>query len=52
MRLGGGLSWSWRRALRVPKLRTRIMRKTRIPMTRASGERRIGRSILRLFGFR
>lgn len=43
MRLGPGLSFSWRRATGLSALRGRIARHTGIPTTRGGMERKIGR---------
>ena len=45
-----GLSWSWKRAIGLSGLRCKISRIIGIPTTRAGLERRIGRTILRMFG--
>ena len=54
MKLGPGLSFSWRRALGVSALKGRIARRTGIPTTRSGLDRKIGRfitaGILSLFG--
>lgn len=53
MRLGPGLSFSWRRAVGLSGLKARVARRTGIPTTRSGVERKIGRTIvhgiLRLF---
>jgi hypothetical protein len=49
MRLGPGLSFSWRRALGVTAFKGRVSRRTGIPLTRSGRERKLGRFILRLF---
>lgn len=41
-----GLSFSWKRALGVTKLKRKITRETGIPMTKAGVERKIGRMVL------
>ena len=47
MRLGPGLSFSWRRALGVSAFKGRIARQTGIPTTRGGLERKVGRVLLR-----
>ena len=47
MRLGPGLSFSWRRALGVSALKHHIARRTGIPTTRSGSDRRIGRFFYR-----
>ena len=47
MRLGPGLSFSWRRALGVSAFKGRIARQTGIPTTRGGVERKIGRVLVR-----
>lgn len=41
-----GLSFSWKRALGITKLKKKITRETGIPMTKAGVERKIGRMVL------
>lgn len=41
-----GLSFSWKRALGITKLKQQISRKTGIPMSNGGVERKIGKSIL------
>ena len=43
MRLGPGLSFSWRRALGVSALKGKIARATGIPTTRSGRQRKVGR---------
>jgi hypothetical protein len=43
-----GFSFSWKRALGISGMRTRIARKTGVPTTRGGIERKIGRMILNL----
>ena len=43
MRLGPGLSFSWRRAFGVSAFKGRIARRTGIPTTRSGLDRKIGR---------
>lgn len=56
MRLGPGLSFSWRRAIGLSAFKGRIARQTGIPTTRGGLERKIGRvlvqGLLRLVGLR
>jgi len=49
MRLGPGLSFSWRRALGITAFKGRVSRRIGIPLTRRGRERKLGRFILRLF---
>ena len=42
-----GLSFSWKRALGITKLKQRISRTTGIPMSKAGIERKIGREIIK-----
>lgn len=46
MRLGPGLSFSWRRALGVSAFKGRIARRTGIPTTRCRLERKVGRTLI------
>ena len=41
-----GVSFSWKRALGITKLKQQISRKTGIPMSKNGMERKIGRTIL------
>lgn len=41
-----GVSFSWKRALGITKLKQQISRKTGIPMSKKGVERKIGKSIL------
>lgn len=41
-----GVSFSWKRALGITKLKQQISRKTGIPMSKSGVERKIGQSIL------
>lgn len=41
-----GVSFSWKRALGITKLKQQISRKTGIPMSKSGIERKIGQSIL------
>ena len=46
-----GLSFSWKRALRITQAKQQISRKTGIPTTKAGMERKIGNMLLKaLFG--
>ena len=46
-----GLSFSWRRAIGITRVKQQISRKTGIPLTKNGLERKIGRSIIKsLFG--
>ena len=49
MRLGPGLSFSWRRALGVAAFKRSVSRRIGIPLTRSGRERKLGRVLLRLF---
>jgi hypothetical protein len=46
VRLGPGLSFSWRRALGVSAFKGRIARCTGIPTTRSGLERKVGRTLI------
>ena len=41
-----GVTFSWKRALGITKLKQQISRKTGIPMSKSGVERKIGKSIL------
>lgn len=41
-----GVSFSWKRALGITKLKQQVSRKTGIPMSKSGVERKIGKSIL------
>lgn len=41
-----GISFSWKRALDITKLKQQISRKTEIPMSKSGVERKIGKTIL------
>lgn len=41
-----GVSFSWKRALGITKLKQQISRTTGIPMSKSGVERKIGKSIL------
>lgn len=43
-----GLSFSWKRALGITKVKQQISRKTGIPITKAGVERKIGRAVIGL----
>ncbi len=43
-----GLSFSWKRALGITKVKQQISRNTGIPMTKAGIERKIGRTVIDL----
>lgn len=43
-----GLSFSWKRALGITKVKQQFARKTGIPTSKAGLERKIGASILKL----
>lgn len=45
-----GLSFSWKRALGITKVRTNIARKTGIPTTKQGIERKIGNAIVKGIG--
>lgn len=46
-----GLSFSWKRALGVTKLKNDVARQTGIPTTKSGIERKVGRAIIKgLFG--
>jgi hypothetical protein len=47
-----GLSWSWKRASGISGMRGKIARKTGIPTTKSGMQRKIGRSILSIFGLK
>lgn len=41
-----GVSFSWKRALGITKLKQQISRKTGVPMSKSGVERKIGKSML------
>lgn len=41
-----GVSFSWKRALGITKLKQQISRKTEIPLSKSGVERKIGKTIL------
>lgn len=46
-----GLSFSWKRAFGITKVKQKISRETGIPMSKSGLERKIGRTIIKvLFG--
>lgn len=46
-----GLSFSWKRAVGLTKVKQQISRKTGIPMSKAGLERKVGSAIIkRIFG--
>lgn len=47
MKVGPGLSFSWKRAIGLSALKGRIARKTGVPTTRSGMERKVGRSVIR-----
>jgi len=47
-----GFSFSWRRALGVSAAKGRLSRKTGLPFTKSGRERKVGRSLLKLLGFK
>lgn len=50
MRLGPGLSFSWRRALGVAGFKWRVARTVGVPTTASGVQRKLGRWLLRLIG--
>lgn len=46
---GTGFSFSWKRLIGLTGLRLKIAKKLGIPTTRGGWERKIGKSILKLF---
>lgn len=47
-----GLSFSWKRALGISGARGRIARSTGVPTTKSGLQRKLGRSILHVFGLK
>ena len=47
MGLFRGLSFSWKRALGISGLKTKVARKTGIPTTRGGMERKVGRAVVK-----
>lgn len=41
-----GLSFSWKRAIGISKIKQKIAAKTRIPTTKGGLERKVGRTII------
>lgn len=52
MRLGLGLSFSWRRAIGLSAALGRISRTIGVPLTRGGRERKAGRLLLRALGIK
>lgn len=52
MKLGLGLSFSWKRALGITQAKQNFARQTGIPTTRGGMERKAGKMILRMFGIK
>jgi hypothetical protein len=52
MRIGRGLSFSWRRATGYAALKGRVSRRIGIPLTKSGLQRKIGRALLRLIGIK
>lgn len=50
MRLGPGLSFSWKRALGITAARQRFARRTGFPTTRGGMERKVGREVFKGVG--
>ena len=46
MKLLSGLSWSWKRAVRLTAMRQRLARRVGVPTTKAGLERKVGRAVL------
>ena len=47
MKLGPGLTFSWKRAIGLSGLRTAFARSTGIPTTRGGVERKVGRLLIK-----
>ena len=47
-----GLSFSWKRALGISGIKGKISRKVGVPLAQSGRERKIGRLILRMLGFK
>ncbi len=45
-----GLSWSWKRAIGLSGLKTKVSRKIGVPLTKGGLERKIGRAVLSRIG--
>jgi len=43
MKLGPGLTFSWKRALGITALKRKVSRKTGIPLTRSGRQRKLGK---------
>jgi len=43
-----GFSFSWKRLLGITRLKTKVSRKTGIPLSKASLERKLGRLVVKL----
>lgn len=52
MKLGPGLSFSWKRALGITRAKQNFARQTGIPTTRSGFERKLGRMILKILGLK
>ncbi len=52
MKLGPGLSFSWKRALGITKAKQNFARKTGIPTTKGGLEKKIGNMILKMIGIK
>jgi len=52
--MGGkfGLSFSWKRAIGISGYKSKISRAIGIPLTKSGRERKLGRLIMKLFGFK
>jgi hypothetical protein len=46
MRLGPGLSFSWKRAIGLSGMKARISREIGVPLTESGRERKLGRMII------
>ena len=46
-----GFSFSWKRALGISAAKGKVSRTIGIPLTRSGIERKVGRYILKIFGF-
>ncbi len=47
MKLGPGLSFSWRRALGISAAKAKLSRRIGVPLTRSGRERKVGRLLLK-----
>jgi hypothetical protein len=43
MKIGPGLTFSWKRAIGLTRLKQKISRKTGVPMTRSGRQRKVGK---------